>query len=125
LTDKRHNVIINPYSIRDLLSVGSVSVLHSVQRPSGFWALFHVQSWKNKYQIAISATKHMSRLAHVLFYIYSCLQEAGQKFSREEGTIGQTNETESIRAILKINNNQRSETRQDNHVGRRSERQIE
>ena len=30
-----------------------------------------------------------------------------------------------IRAILKINNNQRGETRQDNHVGRRSERQIE
>ena len=29
------------------------------------------------------------------------------------------------RAILKINNNQRGETRQDNHVGRRSERQIE
>jgi len=38
----------------------------------------------------------MSRLAHVLFYIYSCLQKAGQKFSREEGTIGQTNETESM-----------------------------
>ena len=30
-----------------------------------------------------------------------------------------------IRAILKINNNQRGETRQDNHVGRHSERQIE
>ena len=29
------------------------------------------------------------------------------------------------RAILKINNNQRGETRQDNHVGRHSERQIE
>ena len=29
------------------------------------------------------------------------------------------------RATLKINNNQRGETRQDNHVGRRSERQIE
>lgn len=31
----------------------------------------------------------------------------------------------NARAILKINNNQRGETRQDNHVGRRSERQIE
>ena len=30
-----------------------------------------------------------------------------------------------LRALLKINNNQRGETRQDNHVGRRSERQIE
>lgn len=30
-----------------------------------------------------------------------------------------------LRAILKINNNQRGETRQDNHVGRHSERQIE
>ena len=33
--------------------------------------------------------------------------------------------TKITRAILKINNNQRGETRQDNHVGRRSERQIE
>lgn len=31
----------------------------------------------------------------------------------------------AARAILKINNNQRGETRQDNHVGRHSERQIE
>jgi hypothetical protein len=29
------------------------------------------------------------------------------------------------RAILKTNNNQRGETRQDNHAGRHNERQIE
>ena len=34
-------------------------------------------------------------------------------------------EYDHTRAILKINNNQRGETRQDNHVGRHSERQIE
>ena len=48
-----------------------------------------------------------------------------QDFALRYARAGTSIKVEMVRAILKINNNQRGETRQDNHVGRRSERQIE
>ena len=61
--------IINLYSIRDLLSVGSVSVLHSVQRPVGLWTLFLCPIWRKLSSEACLATKRMSEMP-MRFFIY-------------------------------------------------------